>query len=167
MKRLLIALIFLFTGVAFANPPTYYNTLSPPKYGECTNQAGKAIRYIPYPHHIFKMMYPGARFAVARGDAPLIVYDPQDISRLPKEHQEVIWWHECGHHALGHMTAGYTNNREERMTHETEADCYAGQAVREKRDFEPNDLKVAIKSMHRMGMPRERMLTTWKCAADL
>jgi len=51
---------------------------------------------------------------------PKIEINKAQISNLPKPAQEFIFYHECGHHALGHMI--YTNKPI--IQQEQEADCY-------------------------------------------
>ncbi len=153
-----MAFILLFAGNVLAD------TLSPPVDGECTNDQGEPIRYIALPHRTFKKIFPDLWFATARKD--VVLYDYQAMSKIAPEHQEIVYWHECGHHALGHVPLTAYDGPAAVIRDESEADCYAAQASREKRGFKPSDIHKATQSMQSIGMSPKRIAITWQCAAS-
>lgn len=131
--------------------------IAPPAYGECRNASGQSVSYIPLPPPMFKQMFPGYRFGVAIPTiyGPVVMYDYQDLGQFPAQTQEIILWHECAHHELGHMnqSAAYGGHDvAQRKQSEREADCQSGKSVILRRNFSNDDLEIGLEGILNSGM---------------
>lgn len=160
MRRYILAFILLIGSTLSLSAP-----ISPPAPGECRNYFGSPVRYIPLPSHAFDRLFPNYMFAAAIS-SNLIVYDLRELGSVSPELQELVYWHECAHHALGHTISSAYQSQSSRRHEEDQADCYAAKAAKKNRSFEPGNMRRATGSMLALGMDAKRIAITWKCATS-
>ena len=153
MRRTLLAIILLASGIfggVSAEP------IAPPAYGECRNHQGQPVTFLPLEHHKFRMMFPITRFgtAITMPWGPTVAYDYQDLGMFPDQTQELVLWHECAHHQLGHLgqRRAFHGGIEQARQNESEADCQAGRNVMTHRKFTEADLEIGLTGLEATGM---------------
>ncbi len=77
-------------------------------------------------------------------DEPLILYNPYTLSWLQPQTQQFFYYHECAHHALGHVFISIPTRREQ------EADCWAMRTLYE-RVFDDEDVTIVQNDLARIG----------------
>ncbi len=77
-------------------------------------------------------------------DEPVIIYNPLALSWSQPQTRLFFYYHECAHHALGHVFISLPLRREQ------EADCWAIQTLY-KRDFDDEDVAVVQNDLARIG----------------
>lgn len=169
LKIFVIALLFLFSSTTQANP-AYQNLVPQPETGECSTLAGNPVKYVPLPAYIFKKSFPEVLYAFSttnqRGE-PRVVYNVDSVAREPKEFQELIYWHECGHHTLGHVPSAHAYGMwSSEKRDEYQADCFSARAVKEHRKFSPSDMYRGVAGMRDAGIGIKRIFLTWSCAVS-
>lgn len=83
-------------------------------------------------------------YAAMRGGRPVVVFNPNKMTDLQPITRIWVYYHECGHHALGH-TSG---NRA--VTRENDADCWAIRAMRYRGILTRERYRVILADMHRV-----------------
>lgn len=98
----------------------------------CTSKDGRHVTYKPVLADIIYAR--GFTIAVAgrnpKTDKRVVYYDRAGLSGTPKAFRDFSLYHECGHHALGHIKPGMKIKRAIHTSKEEhEADCYAKKRV--------------------------------------
>ena len=142
MRGILLAFLLAFSGISHAE------FLEPPAYGACRDRFNNPVQYIPLPSHIFKSMNPRSTFATTKGGMrPTVMLDAGLLSQYGPEFQRMVHWHECGHHALGHLPpASYFSEKQNRRQQEDDADCYSAKMIPRE------DLRIAVDELANTGM---------------
>ncbi len=162
VKKFVFAFILLAGGF-FSNASAELIDL--PETGECISITNQPVQYIPLSTNEFKKLFPNYMFGMSL-PGPLVVIDAQTLGLTPPEFQELVFWHECGHHALGHIPPSSAFNQPDSGSkREKDADCYAAKRVKKYRGFKPINMLKATEAMRIIGMPQERIAITWECAA--
>ncbi len=153
MRRIILAILLIAGGIfgqANAAP------IAPPSQGECRNHLGQPVTFLPLSNQSFRRMFPMTRFgtAVMMPGGPAVIYDYQDLGRFPDQTQELVLWHECGHHQLGHLgdRRAFHGGIAEARQNENEADCQSGRNVMVHRDFTREDLEIGLAGLEATRM---------------
>jgi hypothetical protein len=73
---------------------------------------------------------------LAPNGAPVILYNPFVVLSSSNVTRRFFYFHECGHHALGHVLGNYIP-----LVSEQEADCWAARTLVARGEFTLNDLR--------------------------
>lgn len=110
MKHILMAV--LLSSALVIPPAAAQNPYQ--GYGGCVD-----FRSVPVWTEPVYQLNDAAFATVAANGAPVILVNPASLQRFSPLMQRWIYYHECGHHALGHAVRGIP------LTQEQEADCFA------------------------------------------
>ena len=110
------ATIILLSAMAFCIF-TYHDALAQVTYDGCYDINGVPVASVPAAVN-------NVAVATIYNGHPVIFYNPQVLSWFHPITREFWYFHECGHHALGHA---FGNNP---LSREKKADCWAIQSMR-------------------------------------
>lgn len=116
-KILSILLLTLFSTPLMAGPFSI----------SCTSKDGKPVTFKALPTDViyargFAMAMAGLNKSTG---GRIIYYDGNLYKKAPRDFQRFTLFHECAHHALGHIRPGMNPRVSISLLKENEADCYA------------------------------------------
>ena len=146
MRGIFLAFLLLFGAAASADP------VVPPTYGECRDHLDRPVKFIGVNHQTFRMLNPRSTFATTSSRFPAVMYDYEHLGMYPHEFIQMVLWHECGHHRLGHLArSAFSRDVRVKRDRENEADCYAGEKMRQI-GYTTEEIKIATDTLRTIGM---------------
>lgn len=100
-------------------------------WGGCVDARGIPVMDIPDPR-----VNDIAVSTLAPNGAPIIVYNPYIALSVSNTTRRFFYFHECGHHVLGHVLGGSIP-----FVSEQAADCWAARTLVQRGEFTLNDLQ--------------------------
>ncbi len=101
-------------------------------WGGCRDAIGTAV--FDYPDYSL----PDIAGATISGGRPVIFYNPNVVLSVSQSTRRFFYFHECAHHALGHVLSGQTIP----YATEQEADCWAARTLVSSGSFTAADLRA-------------------------
>jgi len=143
-KRLLLALTLCFPATTFAEG-----------LPECRSIENKKVELAAASAEYLKTQaYTKLALSLMGSDGtPLILLDVENLSKTPEPFQNFVYFHECAHHEMGHVTLS-TIIREKvlkkaELERETAADCRSVQRLAKDPSFKygQSEIKIIMEEM--------------------
>jgi len=145
IRKLILIISLIFLTTASANSLVIFN--DPIEYSQCTNINGTSV-HTTYTYTTITSSVDYARAGKDKKKAPTKYYiymDYETFHNAPLEVREWVWYHECGHHRLGHTLdfSRYAESTSSIISSEKEADCFAAREFR--KYHQESELHLALK----------------------
>jgi hypothetical protein len=104
-----------------------------------------------------------AKATIDQDGRRVVQYDPRTIEGVSSQQQLFVYAHECGHHALGHLSGDSPFT----AAQEPDADCYGIRSLMAKVGFTSDDVAILEMAMRDVGADGGRHLSWRTRAYDL
>lgn len=139
VKKIIVLLL-----IAFSSKVTAFNHLKDIKHQCYAPNGSKVDVRIASPSY-FRSRHVDFGIATANFNRPEILLDISSLRSMPEVFRLHVYYHECAHHALGHVGTAYYSkqaNKQDRPIREREADCWAVRTMKEHHHISQQDLDL-------------------------